>query len=384
MRKRIGIENNGFVLSDGQPFTAHGINMVCKDRSRNYIGGYTPEDFEFLKNNGFNLIRLGLIWDGAEPEPGKFSEGYFNEIDRILKMAEDAEIPVFLDMHQDLYGSVFEDGAPEWATVTDSCEHIRTGLWSESYLISPAVQHAFDNFWKNVPASDGIGIRDHYRELWKFVAKRYARNPYVIGYDIMNEPFPGSDGAKIFELITSIAGERGVADLEDEAEIGELIAAVSPITARFETEVLVPFYSEIASAIREVDKDTIIMLESNYFANAAIPTALVPPTYGDGKEIQGLSYVPHGYDILVDTDDYGAGGMERVGFIFKTLFEGARRVGLPTIIGEWGCYPNASEAEKAQAAFLLGLFEEQGIGNVYFDFSHVKDGGILEILRTQK
>ncbi len=384
MSKRIRIENNGFVLSDGQAFTAHGINMVCKDRSRNYIGGYTPEDFIFLRENGFNLIRLGLIWDGAEPEPGKISEDYFNEIDRIIKMAEDAGIPVFLDMHQDLYGSVFEDGAPKWATVTDSCEHIRTGLWSESYLISPAVQHAFDNFWNNVPAPDGIGIIDHYRELWKYIAKRYARNPFVIGYDIMNEPFPGSDGAKIFEMITNITGEGGLADTPDEAKIGELIAAVSPVTARFETEVLVPFYSEIASAIRAVDKETIIMLESNYFANAAIPTALVPPKYSDGREISGLSYVPHGYDILVDTVDYGAGGFERVEFIFKTLFEGAERVGLPTIIGEWGCYPDADDAEKAQAVFLLGLFKEQGIGNVYFDFSHIKDGGILEILRSQK
>ncbi len=173
-----------------------------------------------------------------------------------------------------------------------------------------------------------------------------------------------------------------MAALDDEEKIGELISAIVPITAAFETEVLTPFYSEVASAIREEDPDTIIMLESNYFANAAVPTALSPAVYPDGKVVENQAYVPHGYDIHVDTADYGAGGFERVGFIFRTLFEGAQRVGLPVIIGEWGCYPHASAAEKAQAEFLLGLFKERGIGNVYFDFSHIKDGGILETLRS--
>ncbi|MCR5585725.1 MAG: glycoside hydrolase family 5 protein, partial [Lachnospiraceae bacterium] len=251
MNKKIQIKNKGFVYDNGQQFTAHGINMVCKEKAKGYIGNYTSEDFRFLKENGFNLIRLGVIWDGAEPEPGKYDEEYFKKLDRIIDMAAAEGIPVFLDMHQDLYGVVFEDGAPEWATVTDDEEHIRTGLWSESYLLSAAVQHAFDNFWKNTPAPDGVGIRDHYRELWKFIAKRYAKNPYVIGYDLMNEPFPGSDGAKIFEIITNIAGEGGMAALDDEEKIGELISAIVPITAAFETEVLTPFYSEVASAIRE-------------------------------------------------------------------------------------------------------------------------------------
>ncbi len=382
MSKRIGICNDRFVSGNGQVFIAHGINMVCKERSKDYIGEYTPGDFEFLKKNGFNLIRLGLIWDGAEPEPGKISEDYFNKIDHLIGMAAAADIPVFLDMHQDLYGVMFEDGAPQWATVTDSFEHIRTGLWSEAYLLSGAVQHAFENFWKNTSAPDGVGIRDHYRDLWKYIAKRYAKNPYVIGYDIMNEPFPGSEGAKIAGIIGEITGNGDIAGL-DEAGISDLILRITPITSAFEKEVLNPFYSEIGAAIREEDRDTIIMLESNYFTNAAIPTALKKARYRNGTEIPGQAYVPHGYDILVDTKEYGSGGCERVGFIFQTVIEGAKRIGLPTLIGEWGCYPNADRAEKAQAEFILDILKKHEMGNVYFDFSHIKDGGILETLRKK-
>ena len=42
-----------------------------------------------------------------------------------------------------------------------------------------------------------------------------------------------------------------------------------------------------------------------------------------------------------------------------------------------------TEAQKEQAAFLLNLFKENGVGNVYYDFSHIRDGGILEILSTK-
>ncbi len=383
--KKITADGPFFVTDQGDRFFARGINMVCKDKFLDYIGDYKPSDFRFLRGNGFNLIRLGLIWDGAEPEPGHYNEEYFRSIDRIIEMAAEEDICVFLDMHQDLFGVVFEDGAPAWATVTDGCEHIRTGLWSESYLASPAVQHAFDNFWNNAAAPDGKGIRTHYVELWKYIAKRYKENPYVIGYDIMNEPFPGSAGALVAGILFEAeqAG-KGLAQLSGNDEIAELIGRIAPITAEFETEILNPFYDEAAAAIREVDPQTIIMLESNYFANAAIPSVLRPACFSDGSQIPFQAYVPHGYDILVDTEAYNEGGTERVALIFDVLMQHAKEMGLPTLIGEWGCYPNASEAQKQQASFLLDRFINcYGVGNVYYDFSHIYGGQIIEVLKRQ-
>ncbi|MBR5967391.1 MAG: cellulase family glycosylhydrolase [Lachnospiraceae bacterium] len=388
--KKIRTAGTGFVTSDGKPFIARGINMVCKDKFLDYIGDYTPEDFRFLRENGFDLIRLGIFWDGAEPMPGVYNDEYFMRLDRIVEMAAAEGICVFLDMHQDLFGVVFEDGAPAWATITDDCEHIRTGLWSESYLISPAVQHAFDNFWRNTAAPDGIGIRTHYVNLWKHIAEHFKDNPYVIGYDIMNEPFPGTPGAQVAEILgeaeaaaAQIAAETGAepaSPFDNPQSIAEIVDRIAPITAAFETETLNPFYDEVARAIRSVDGETLIFLESNYFANAGIPSSIRPAQYPDGSVIPGQVWAPHGYDIMVDTDAYDEGGTDRVAFIFGSLFETAKRLALPTLIGEWGCYPDATPAQKAQASFLLGLFKEVGIGNVYYDFSHIRSG-ILEVLK---
>lgn len=379
-KKIISTKGNKLYTIDNREFIAKGINMVCKDKSRNYIGDYKAEDFVFLKEHGFNLIRLGLIWDGAEPEPGKYDEKYFEKIDGMIELATKADIPVFLDLHQDLFGVVFEDGAPSWATFTDSEQHIRTDLWSESYLISPAVQHAFDNFWKNLPASDRIGIRTHYIELLKFITKRYAENPYVIGIDIMNEPFPGTPGVAVGEIMSRFLQGGDVSAFNNPESVTAIISEILPITSQFESEILNPFYDEAARAIRSIDRDILFMFEANYFANAGIPSMLRPAFYEDGSIIENQVFVPHGYDILVDTEAYDEGGLERVGFIFGSILETAKKMGIPAIIGEWGCYPNASEAQKEQAKFLLKLFTENEIGNVYFDYSHLKDGKIIQVL----
>ena len=40
-----------------------------------------------------------------------------------------------------------------------------------------------------------MGLQDRYAAAWRHVAKRFARNPGVLGYDLMNEPWPGTEFA---------------------------------------------------------------------------------------------------------------------------------------------------------------------------------------------
>lgn len=75
-----------------------------------------------------------------------------------MEYAHKAGISFFLDFHQDLYGVAFgldapfwADGAPAWATITDGLPHVAGDLWSGAYLISPALNRAFEHFWNNDP-----------------------------------------------------------------------------------------------------------------------------------------------------------------------------------------------------------------------------------------
>ena len=387
MNKKIRIENSRFVTDTGEPFIPKGVNMVCKDSSKSYIGNYSENDLSGLKESGCNLIRLGIFWDGAEPEPGIYDENYLNKLEILINMAAKADIPVFLDMHQDLFSVLYADGAPKWATLTDNKEHIRTGLWSESYLISPAVQHAFDNFWNNSPAADGIGIRTHYINMWKHIASKFADNPYVIGYDVMNEPFPGSSGAQIAAILGEFEKNGGsISGGFDEAALFGLISKIVPVTASFEQEILSPFYDELFSSIREVDKKTILIFESNYFANAGIPSHIRPAVDPSGNTVSYQAYAPHGYDILVDTDAYSSDpGNERIDLIFGSILQKISELaeqGIPSFIGEWGCYPQASPAQLKQAEHILKLLDAHAIGNVYYEYGHLsvlKDRGRFSV-----
>lgn len=172
------------VDQQGRTVILNGLNHVNKNTKDKYLNPDDEKLFKQFKSWGFNCIRYGIIWDGLEPQPGVINMDYLNEIDKRVKWAEDNGIYLILDMHQDLYSQQFSDGAPEWATITDNAPHHTGDIWALSYFISPAVHNAFDNFWANTPAPDGVGIQDHYIRLWTVIAERYKNSPSVLGFDI--------------------------------------------------------------------------------------------------------------------------------------------------------------------------------------------------------
>lgn len=103
--QKVRVSGNRFVDEQGRHVILHGINMVCKDKSRNYIGDWGDTDFAKLKQRGFNVIRLGVIWDGVEPEPGTYDLVYLERLRSLIRLANRHGLHVYLDMHQDLFTS---------------------------------------------------------------------------------------------------------------------------------------------------------------------------------------------------------------------------------------------------------------------------------------
>ena len=394
-RKFVQVEGQDFLAPDGRQILFSGINFISKNPQEGYMPPQGKETFEQFKRWGFNCIRLGIIWDGLEPEPGVYNEDYLKEIDKRIAWATENGIYVYLNMHQDLYGAKYHDGGPDWATLDGGLPHYRGAVWSDSYLISPAVQKAFDHFWLNTPASDGVGIQDHYANLWKHIAQRYANNTTVIGYDIMNEPFMGSSAQQVLPMMLVayarvLAEETGEmppsaeelgaiwADEASRIQALEFIAtkekysrvvdAVYELCAAFEKDHLQPMYQKVADAIRSVDMHHILFFNHNYFVNTGVSTALEATRLPDGSRDPNVAYAAHGYDLVVDTKEVENPSYDRVEFNFERVAESGKRMQMPVLVGEWGAFHGKSEKMVETARHLVNLFEDHKFSNTYWAY----------------
>jgi endoglycosylceramidase len=178
----------------GRVVILHGVNMVYKVGSyRPAAAGFGRDDARFLARHGFNTVRLGLIYAGVEPRPGRIDHRYLASVARSERILAERGIFSLLDFHQDLYNERFQgEGFPDWAVQDDGLPAQPQAGFPANYFAMPALQRAFDHFWANDPAPDGAGLQDHYARAFRRVAERFRRAPFVLGYDLFNEPFPGT------------------------------------------------------------------------------------------------------------------------------------------------------------------------------------------------
>ncbi len=173
------------------------------------------DDFAQMRALGFDVVRLVLNWSQLEPTPGVYSTTYLARVAQVVGWARQQGIYVILDMHQDQYSRYIlpasksaspagcspsggGDGAPAWAVQTDGKPGC--ALYGIDEL-NPAESAAFANFWQNSPVAapkgqaPGTGLQDHYIGALAALARRFEHDPAVLGYELMNEPQPGSTGS---------------------------------------------------------------------------------------------------------------------------------------------------------------------------------------------
>ncbi len=227
----------------GRVVILHGWNLVSK------VGSYRPEDTgfgvddaRFLKRNGFNTIRLGVIYKALEPSPpgangkARYRHGYLRSIGRTQRLLARHGIYTLLDFHQDLYNERFQgEGWPDWQVVDDGVPSEPQQGFPNNYVVNLGLQRAFDNFWANTPVQ-GVGLQDRYAAAWRHVAERFRRARRMVGYNIINEPWPGT----AYPTCANPAG-----------------------CPAFDTQTLEPFSERVIAAIREADPRTLVWYAPN-------------------------------------------------------------------------------------------------------------------------
>ncbi len=230
----------------GRVVIVHGINMVYKVAPYYpAAAGFGDDDAAFLARNGFNAVRVGVIWKAVEPEPGIYDNAYLNHIAATVKTLARHGIVSLLDFHQDMYNELFQgEGAPDWAVQDDGLAPVPQRGFPGNYETMPALQHAYDHFWDNSPGPGGIGLQNRYAAAWRHVARRFRGERSVLGYELFNEPFPGTP----YLSCVSASG-----------------------CPAFDAE-LTAFDRRVDAGIRTVDRRTLVWYEPNVLFDYGFPT----------------------------------------------------------------------------------------------------------------
>jgi endoglycosylceramidase len=234
------LQRRGPFLTDpaGRVVILHGINLVDKRKpfiAPNSKRGFTARDARFMARHGINGVRLGVLFQGVMPRPGHIDHRYLNRVNRIVQLLAARHIWVLLDFHQDAFNQKFAgEGFPAWAVHDDGLPFVNLG----SFFVNdqtPAVEQAYDHLW-----NDDDHLWHYYDQAWKAVAKRWRNQPYLMGYDLINEPDAGS----------------------------QMATCANPAGCPVFDKTLQRFQNAAREAIRSVDKHNIVWYEPQFLFNA--------------------------------------------------------------------------------------------------------------------
>lgn len=310
------LSRNGRWWTDatGRIVTLHGVNEVTK--SAPYFPaavGFDDDDAAFLAAHGFNALRLGVIVQGLMPEPGRVDRAYVDHIEETVEVLARHHIFVLLDFHQDGFGpAVNGNGFPPWMTITDGLPNPPDAVFPLYYVQNPALQRAFEHFWANSPGPDGVGLQDAFLRGFRAIVARFATNPWVIGYEPMNEPWPGADWV-------ACSTTAGCPD--------------------HEARLLRPFYARTAAVVHELAPRQVQLVEPFVLFNFGQGPTTVP---GLGDPRTGLSF--HTYALDPASEQRG------IGF----AVDAAERQQVPLLATEFGATTDAPALDR-----LTGFYDDR-------------------------
>lgn len=326
--------NMGFLGTDGRRIVDEAGNSIVL-RGANFFGyeygvgiaekwdTHSESDYVKMASWGFNVVRLPIAWSLIEPESGKIDANYMSYIDREIGWAKTNGLYVVLDMHDNSWSPRFKyfdswhtTGVPSWAVsqYPDSAE---------------GEARARADFWNNtgpngtLASSANPSLQDRFIQIWEYVASRYASEPAVAGYDLLNEPTVFSADSKITYY-----------------DPGKFVSQTLPV-----------FFERVAAGIRTVDAKHMIFWEpaqvpliwdnpTEYLALMSISSTYV--------DISNAIYSPHypgiGPGLSLQAYDGNTTRLEKS--LQSNILSLSERWNQPVFIGEWGIISDGTNAAQ--------------------------------------
>jgi endoglycosylceramidase len=309
--------------STGRVFVSHGVNLVYKiPPYEPSVTGFGDDDAAFLQSEGFNSVRLGVIYKAVEPQPGIYDDAYLAKIAQTAAVLARHHIAALIDFHQDMYNERFQgEGWPDWAVLDDGLPAQPQLGFPGNYLAQPAVNRAFDNFWNDAQSTGGVGLVERYAQAWNHVAGKFASDRWVLGYDVMNEPWPGTG----WQQCANPAG-----------------------CPAFDQGVFADFWRKAITAVRRSDPRHIVFYEPNVLFNDGADTQL--PKFDD-REL-GMSW--HNYCLVGDVSGSGGGGGSgcgtEEGLVFQNALKRSQATGDTQLLTEFGATDDLDTLRRITAS----------------------------------
>jgi endoglycosylceramidase len=224
----VGHSGRWLLDAQGRVLIVHGLNVVNKLAPFTaQAWGFGDDDAIFLQAHGFNAVRLGVLWEAVEPQPGVYDATYVAAVRETEQLLASYGIYTLLDWHQDEYSEVFGgEGFPAWAVNTGGLAPASPhDAFPDEYTKDPAEKAAWDRLYADADAdadagadadadagagadadagadaganadadADGgaVGLQERLAAAEAYVAGQFAGDPWVLGYDVINEPSAGS------------------------------------------------------------------------------------------------------------------------------------------------------------------------------------------------
>jgi len=286
----IGHQGRWLTDATGRVLLLRGINFVPKEAPYYpSAAGFGEKDAAWLEDHGFDAVRLGLTGTGIMPTPGRIDQTFLDHLQQTVDTLAAHHLYVLLDLHQDGWGPraggqpLGSDGFPEWMTQTGGATNTHTGF-PLYYVTNPAIQAAFQSLWDDAPGPDGVPLQTQVATMFGALAQRFGHNPWVLGYDVFNEPWPGT------EWSSCLTPPDGCTDL-DRRELD-------------------PLYAQVARAVRAHDPDGLVLGEPFVLFNFGVAGTTVGRPGGDPAS--GMSFHMYTVDaaqeptVIADALDWSA------------------------------------------------------------------------------
>jgi endoglucanase len=273
-----------------------------------YKNYFTRSDAEYIQSLGLNLVRIPVNYRHFEDDmnPGVIKEEGFEYLDKVIELCAEYQIYTIIDLH--------------------ALPGFQNQHWHSDNPTHKAL------FWVHKDFQDRV------LHLWEVIAEHYKNQPWVAGYDLINEP---ADPTR---------------------------------------EKVLPYYKKLYEAVRKIDPNHIMFIEGNkYSTEFDIFTEIWDDVvytnhdYADPGFIDGGDYPGYSRGRYVNKDTLESDFIKKSEFMFRN--------NVPLWVGEFGpVYTGIPEKDEMRYQVLkdqLAIYDKYKVSWCIWLY---KDLGLQAIL----